>query len=883
MASASSRRARRLSSSSAAPPSAGGVREVINKLAGLLGSRKEVEQYVKHYSSVDSRRFAVIKVGGGVLLNEMETLVDSLFFLHQVGLTPVVIHGAGPQLNDALREQGVESDYIGGLRVTTPEIMTTARRVFLRENMRLVRELERRGASARPVQAGVFEAEPKGLEQYGFVGDVTAINAEPIYEAINAGRMPILTCMGETPGGQALNVNADIAARALAKAIQPNKVVYISAAGGLRDDSGDVIPVIDLNTDYARLMEEPWFKHGDRLKLSEIKHIMDVLPSSASVAITAAHALPEELFTHKGKGTLVRRQDRIAEHRSLDGVDTEALVRLVEVSFDGKLDAQAYLDYIRPIVHRVYLDEYYDAVAIVTRQPGGVPYLDKFAVAPTKQSEGTGQRIWNMMREAVPSMFWRSRAGNPVNAWYFPRSQGSFAASDEWTVFWYGMHDFSEIEAVCETALAKPVFLRRNGGAVVAELPYDPSEPIPKTAWTKADTPAGAARRSLSSGVGRARGGRGRAPARGPGRARGSGPALGRRHASTLSVALIGARGHTGAELLRLVDRHSRLRLTLASSRALEGRPVSDALPGSADAGSHLAGVRFCNLDAARLAAGELPPDQQAAEEADVLVLAMPNQLAAPFVEAAETRAAALGRKAPLMVDLSADYRFDASWAYGLPERRGARAEIAAAARVANPGCYATGMQASLMPLAPLLDPASPPCAFGVSGYSGAGTTPSRKNDPDELRDNLMPYSLAGHIHEREVSGLLRSRDGLAGAGGVRFMPHVAPWFRGISLTVSAQLGDEGRAAVRDRDSLVALYRDYYAGEPMVRVEDGIPEVRDAVGRPEVTVGGFVFDGGTGRVVVTTTLDNLLKGAATQCMQNINLMAGCDELDSIRV
>ena len=268
---------------------------------------------------------------------------------------------------------------------------------------------------------------------------MTGINPEPIYEAIDAGRMPILTCMGETEEGQALNVNADIAARALAKSIQPTKVVYISAAGGLRDEEGNVLPVIDLNTDYARLMEEPWFKHGDRLKLSEIKSIMDVLPSSASVSITAARALPEELFTHKGKGTLVRRQDRIDKHTSLKTVDTENLVRLIEESFNGTLDAEAYLDYIRPIVHTVYVDEFYDAVAIVTQEPGGVPYLDKFAVAPNKQSEGTGQRIWNMVRKDIPSMFWRSRSGNPVNAWYYPRSQDSFDGSHEWVIFWFGV------------------------------------------------------------------------------------------------------------------------------------------------------------------------------------------------------------------------------------------------------------------------------------------------------------------------------------------------------------------------------------------------------------------------------------------------------------
>ena len=133
-----------------------------------------------------------------------------------------------------------------------------------------------------------------------------------------------------------------------------------------------------------------------------------------------------------------------------------------------------------------------------------------------------------------------------------------------------------------------------------------------------------------------------------------------------------------------------------------------------------------------------------AAPDVDVWVLALPNGLCAEHAAAIDARAAATGTRAPLMIDLSADQRFDASgtWAYGLPERPGARARIASARRIANPGCYATGAQAAIMPLlASHGAPAHmawrkdvPPAIFGVSGYSGAGTTPSEKNDPDVLR-----------------------------------------------------------------------------------------------------------------------------------------------------
>ncbi len=106
------------------------------------------------------------------------------------------------------------------------------------------------------------------------------------------------------------------------------------------------------------------------------------------------------------------------------------------------------------------------------------------------------------------------------------------------------------------------------------------------------------------------------------------------------------------------------------------------------------------------------------------------------------------GFPACVILDLSADYRFDPGWTYGLPERF--RDQIRTSKLIANPGCYATGSQLGLLPLKDRL--ASPPVIFGVSGFSGAGKTPSPRNDPEMLRDNLMPYALSGHVHEQEIS-----------------------------------------------------------------------------------------------------------------------------------
>jgi N-acetyl-gamma-glutamyl-phosphate reductase len=151
-----------------------------------------------------------------------------------------------------------------------------------------------------------------------------------------------------------------------------------------------------------------------------------------------------------------------------------------------------------------------------------------------------------------------------------------------------------------------------------------------------------------------------------------------------------------------------------------------------------------------------------------------------------------------------------------------------------------------------------------VSGYSGAGTAPSDKNDPAKLRDNLIPYSLVGHVHENEVARQL--------GFPVEFMPHVAPHFRGITMTVNLWLQH-----ATTRDAVAARYRAFYAGEPLVRIVDEAPWVSAIAGRHHAEIGGFTLAPGGRRVVVVATLDNLLKGAATQAMQNLNLALGFEE------
>ncbi len=306
-------------------------------------------------------------------------------------------------------------------------------------------------------------------------------------------------------------------------------------------------------------------------------------------------------------------------------------------------------------------------------------------------------------------------------------------------------------------------------------------------------------------------------------------------------IALIGGRGYVGETLLQLLQTHPGMELAWVASRSLAGRSINSVYP---DLRSDMTFE-------------SVTPQMASEKQADVVVLALPNDMASQYVN----------RLNPTqkIIDLSADYRFDGNWAYGLPERN--RQKIRDAIRVSNPGCYATAMQLALAPL--LNDICRPPVVFGVSGYSGAGRSPSARNDPDRIRNNLQPYSLNGHVHESEVSHHLRQQ--------TYFLPHVAEFFRGISITLSVDLVRETSAK-----ELLDIFRAHYADEALIEILDEIPEIGNVTQATTALIGGFSVDKRDARhVCLVACIDNLLKGAASQALQNMNLMLGFDELAGI--
>jgi N-acetyl-gamma-glutamyl-phosphate reductase len=329
------------------------------------------------------------------------------------------------------------------------------------------------------------------------------------------------------------------------------------------------------------------------------------------------------------------------------------------------------------------------------------------------------------------------------------------------------------------------------------------------------------------------------------------------------SVAVAGASGYAGGELLRLILSHPDLAVGPLSAGSNAGASVAAVHPHL----TALAGRTFIGSDPAALA------------QADVVVLALPHGQSGPL-------AAHLPANTPV-IDLGADFRLaDASawasyyggdhagtWTYGLPELPGARASIASSTRVANPGCYPTGITLGLAPLlaAGLVEP-SDVVVVAASGTSGAGRKPTDSLLATQVMGAMSAYKAGGvHQHTPEIE------QNLSAAAGepvtVSFTPTLAPMPRGI-LAVSTARAAQGADAEALREALHGAYDV----EPFVHVlpEGQWPSTAATLGSNAVHL-QVALDRHSGRVSVISSIDNLVKGAAGQAVQNLNLVLGLPE------
>lgn len=417
------------------------TRQLVRQLLGAMTEGKEVRAWLKQFGQLERSRFAIIKIGGGTLQSESKTICAAMAFLQKLGLAPVIVHGGGPQIDAALDRAGIQTLRIDGLRVTSTQAMPVIASALHQAALGFVSDLNHAGVQASFCPPETVTARVLDAEKYGQVGEPVNVNTDYISKIANKGILPILTSVAQTADGQLVNINADTLVRDIALALQPQKIIFLTPTGGMLDEKGELVSVVHLATEYEQLISEPWIVGGMKLKLQQIKELLDGLPLTASAAITRPDQLVRELFTHSGSGTLVRRGEEIRIITERDLLNTEALAPLVEAAFGRTLKPSYWGDL--PFAFAIVSDSH-RAAAIVAKQNNQL-YLDKFAVLEEARGEGLGAAVWHMLCETAPDFFWRSRIGNPVNPFYFMQADGAIRSAP-WHVFWRGMVDWQGLE-----------------------------------------------------------------------------------------------------------------------------------------------------------------------------------------------------------------------------------------------------------------------------------------------------------------------------------------------------------------------------------------------------------------------------------------------------
>ncbi|MGL4094782.1 acetylglutamate kinase [Agrobacterium cavarae] len=426
------------------------TRQTIVRLLSTMASAKEIDQYLKRFSQLDAKRFAVVNIDGAILRDaqEAEATASSLSFLQQVGLTPIVLLGRSSSAEDESATQERAASAAGEPQETADGD------TFDGLNLKLVQLLQEQGTRATSITAGVFAADVSTSNASSRLATVSAVRLAPIEASLDAGSIPVIGSVGENRSGQTIEIGSDDATNELVRALQPFKVIFLTSFGGLRHDNDRRIDSINLSTEYDQFADKAYSDSGFTFKIERMKQLLDGLPMESSISITNPANLAQELFTHKGSGTLIRRGERVLRATSWEELDLTRLRALIESSF-GRRVVDDYFERTRLL--RAYISEHYRAAIILTEEDG-VPYLDKFAVLDEAQGEGLGRAVWKVMREETPQLFWRSRHNNQVNIFYYAQSDGCFK-QERWKVFWCGLTDFSQIEKCVAHCAVRPTTL----------------------------------------------------------------------------------------------------------------------------------------------------------------------------------------------------------------------------------------------------------------------------------------------------------------------------------------------------------------------------------------------------------------------------------------
>jgi GNAT superfamily N-acetyltransferase len=376
--------------------------EIIQRFLESVGSKADVDLYLKLFRAQKKESFAIIAAGDQIVKHALDPVHFDLRILAGLGLSPVVLLGL---------YEGREAD---------------------RQALRVQEWLVEDAVPAQIVSCGP---------------DVNAATLDQIRAAIQGGQIPLVSLEA------ARDISAEGRFRLLAtmaEALETRKLIYLSRRSGLEAQDGRPLSVVNLTVDFDPLMAGAVLSRRQASLLRQVKQLLERVPHRMSVAVVNPLHLLRELFTVSGAGTLIRRGSRIDSYPDLDRLDHARLGGLIESAF-GKPLREGFL--LEP-VDRVYVEESFRGAALLRATPVGV-YLTKFAVERQAQGEGIGTELWSAMTRDYPSFFWRARPTNSISPWYVKQCDGMMRFTD-WHVFWRGL-GVDQVEPVVRYALSAPV------------------------------------------------------------------------------------------------------------------------------------------------------------------------------------------------------------------------------------------------------------------------------------------------------------------------------------------------------------------------------------------------------------------------------------------
>jgi hypothetical protein len=377
--------------------------EIIQRFLESVGQKADVDLYLKLFRAQRKESFAILVADAQIVKNALDPVHFDLRILAGLGLLPAVILGLY-EAKDADRQAERVHEWL------------------------------------------VEDAVPARIVPGGADMDATIA---AVRAAIGAGEIPLVSL----EGAREATTEARFRLLAtLAQALETRKVVFLSRRAGLEPSTGGHLDVVNLTTDYDRLIVSGGLSRRQASLLRQVKQLLELVPHRMSATVANPLRLLRELFTVSGSGTLIRRGSRIDAHPGWDGLDQVRARGLFESAFGRPLRTGFFAE----PVERIYLEETFRGIAVI-RQTKVAPYLTKFAVDRQAQGEGIGTELWSVLARDYPTFFWRSRPSNPITPWYAKQCDG-LARFPEWHVFWRGL-PVSSIEPAIEHARTAAVDL----------------------------------------------------------------------------------------------------------------------------------------------------------------------------------------------------------------------------------------------------------------------------------------------------------------------------------------------------------------------------------------------------------------------------------------